>query len=315
MGQKCLVTGAAGGIGRHLCEKLKSLGHEVFKLDIKIGSYHDIRLPSNVNAAFEAFKPEWVFHLAALADVVPSIEKPYEYHRTNVDGTVHVLEAARQYGVKRFIYAASASCYGKDPTSPVFEHDPVNPAYPYALTKYVAEQYVRHYSEVYGVPAISLRLFNVYGPGLRTGGAYGALVGIFLSQLANGLPLTIVGDGQQARDFVFVSDVCEAFVAAANSPLVNEVFNVGSRHPQSVNTLVNLLGNPPSVHIPDRPGEPRMIYADISKIDGWLGWTPKVRFADGVKIMLEHLQDYKNAPLWTPEKIADATREWFRCLK
>lgn len=311
---RCLVTGACGGIGTHLSEYLLKAGHSVFKLDLKISSHHDIRYTANLNMAFDSFQPDWVFHLAALADIVPSIEEPYVYHRTNVDGTVNLLEHSRKYEVKKFIYAASSSCYGPEPVTPTYENYLIEPAYPYALTKWIGEQYVLHYEKVYGLNALSLRLFNCYGSGFRTSGAYGAVFGVFLSQIANGFPLTIVGDGEQKRDFVHVSDVCDAFLRAAESDLTGEIFNIGSGKPQSINRLAKLLGATQTINIPDRPGEPRVTHAKIKKAKELLDWEPQVSFEDGVRDMLKQVSTYKYAPLWTPEKIENATKTWFQHL-
>ena len=157
---------------------------------------------------------DWVFHLAALADIVPSIQHPLQYMRANVDGTVAVLEAARAARVNRFIYAASSSCYGIPHFYPTPEDSEIRPQYPYALSKYLGEQCVLHWNQVYGLPCVSLRLFNVYGPRARASGTYGAVFGVFLAQKLAGKPFTIVGDGSQTRDFTFVTDVAAAFVAA-----------------------------------------------------------------------------------------------------
>ncbi len=171
-----------------------------------------------------------------------------------------------------------------------------------------------HWARVYGVPAVSLRLFNVYGPRHRTSGAYGAVFGVFLTQLLAGEPLTVVGDGTQTRDFTFVGDVVRAFVAAAESDRTGMVYNVGSGRAQSVNRLVELLGTPEIVHVPNRPGEPDCTLADISRICGDLGWEPRVGFEAGVGIMLEHIDDWRDAPLWTTGRIEEATADWFRYL-
>ena len=176
------------------------------------------------------------------------------------------LEAARRTGVKRFVYVASSSCYGIPSSYPTPETAPADPRYPYALTKYLGEQLVMHWAQVYRLPAVSVRLFNVYGPRARTSGTYGAVFGVFLAQLLAGEPLTIVGDGEQTRDFTFVTDVVDALIAVAESDKIGEIYNVGSGQPVSVNELVRLLGSPPSVHIPKRPGEPDCTWADISKI-------------------------------------------------
>ena len=255
-----------------------------------------------------------VFHLAARADIVPSIEDPEAYFRANVDGTFAVLEAARRHSVRRLIYVASSSSYGIPAVYPTPETAPPDPRYPYALTKHLGEQLVLHWAKVYRLPAVSLRLFNVYGPRARTSGTYGAVFGVFLAQLLAGKPLTIVGDGEQTRDFTFVSDVIDALMAAVQSGRSGEVYNVGSGSPVSVNELVSLLGSPACTHIPKRPGEPDCTWADISKIRAQLGWQPKVGIAEGVRIMRENIDYWSDAPVWTAAQIAEATSDWFRLL-
>ena len=255
-----------------------------------------------------------IFHLAARADVVPSIQEPEAYFRSNVDGTFAVLEAARRFDVRRLVYVASSSCYGIPDTYPTPETTPTDPQYPYALTKMLGEQLVLHWAKVYGLPAVSVRFFNVYGPRSRTSGTYGAVFGVFLAQLLAGKPLTIVGDGEQTRDFTFVSDVVDALLAVAASDRIGDVYNVGSGKPVSVNELVRHLGAPATVHIPKRPGEPDCTWADIGKIKRDLGWQPKVSFADGVKTMLQNIDYWRDAPVWTTSSIAEATSDWFKFL-
>jgi UDP-glucose 4-epimerase len=251
--------------------------------------------------------------LAALADVIPSINRPLDYHNANVEGTVRVLEAARAANVPRLVYAASSSCYGIPNQFPTSESAPARPMYPYALTKYVGEQYVMHWAQTYGMACISLRLFNVFGPRHRSSGAYGAVFGVFLAQKLAGKPFTVVGDGGQTRDFTYVTDVTNAFVMAAESELTGQIFNVGSGGTHSINRLVELLGGQ-RVHIPTRPGEPDQTFADITRIRELLGWRPEVSFEQGVTMMLQHIEDFSDAPIWTPDAIADATRDWFRFL-
>lgn len=256
---------------------------------------------------------DWVFHLAALADIVPSVQRPLAYHRANVGGTVAVLEAARRAGVKRIVYAASSSCYGIPDEFPTPETAPIGPMYPYALTKYLGEQYVLHWNRVYRLACVSLRLFNVYGPRSRTSGAYGAVFGVFLAQKMAGKPFTVVGDGTQTRDFTFVTDVVDAFVRAAESNVGGEIFNVGSGQTYSVNRLVELLGGE-VVHVPKRPGEPDCTLADTTKIQRVLGWRPRVSFDQGVRIMLQNIDHWRDAPVWDEKSIADATQDWFAYL-
>jgi UDP-glucose 4-epimerase len=255
----------------------------------------------------------WVFHFAALADIVPSIERPETYLRANVMGTLGVLEAARAAHAERFVYSASSSCYGIPDVYPTPETAAIRTEYPYALSKLLGEQMAFHWSRVYHLPVVSLRYFNAYGPRSRTSGTYGAVFGVFLAQKLNDHPFTVVGDGTQTRDFVFVTDVARANLMAAQSGCVGEVFNVGTGAPQSVNRLVELLGGP-VVHVPKRPGEPDSTHADISKIRRVLGWEPQVGFEEGVKVMLDHIGDWRAAPVWTVDTIARATRDWFKYL-
>ena len=281
----------------------KSPNFEFFKIDIC-----DFEELSNVFTDIE-----WVFHLAALADVVPSIENPEDYFKANVIGTFNVTKLSTESNVKRFVYAASSSCYGIPTKFPTNEETECSPRYPYALTKYLGEQIVAHWNSVYGLPALSLRLFNVYGPRARTSGTYGAVFGVFLAQKLAGVPYTVVGDGTQTRDFTYVSDVCQAFLAAAESNLTGEVMNVGSGNTYQVNELVRLLEGP-VVNIPKRPGEPDCTFADISKIRERLGWSPEINFEKGVDMMLQHIDDWQDAPIWDASKIEKATKSWFRYL-
>lgn len=321
-----IVTGGAGFIGSHLVDSLLSQGRKVCVFDIKSETPNLTQHAENPDFAyyridigreyfddlFEKIQPEHVYHLAALADIIPSIKEPELYFRTNVTGTLKVLQAARHVQAKRFIYAASSSCYGEFPRFPTSESQPEQPQYPYALTKYLGEQLVTHWMNVYQIPAVSLRLFNAYGRRARSNGAYGAMFGTFLAQKKNGLPLTVVGDGTQERDFIHVSDVVDAFIRAAQSEYCG-VYNVGTGSPESINYIAKLIGGS-VVHIPKRPGEPIITCADISKIKQHFGWEPKKDIESGVKELLDHLDDYAGAPLWTPEKIASATKEWFMHL-
>lgn len=325
---RTVVTGGAGFIGSHLVDRLLADGHSVRVLDnFSTGRPENLAHVANdprlslerVDVSSEPRLEvllrgaDWVFHLAALADIVPSIERPMDYHRANVDGTVVLLEAARRAAVGRFLYAASSSCYGIPDVYPTPETAPARPQYPYALSKLLGEHCVLHWSQVYRLPAVSLRLFNVYGPRSRTSGTYGAVFGVFLAQKLNGQPYTVVGDGTQSRDFTFVADVADAFVTAAHSTTVGKVFNVGTGAPVSVNRLVELLEGD-VVHVPKRPGEPDRTHADIGAIQRELGWRPKVAIEEGVRILLENIEYWRTAPVWTPKSIQVATRAWFRYL-
>ena len=325
---KALITGGAGFIGSHLSDKLIKLGHEVIiidnlsngrlnniehLLDKKNFKFHELDI-INLEDIRPIFKDvDWVFHLAGIGDIVPSIENPKQYYDCNVTGTFNVLESSRAVGVKKIIYAASSTCYGIPDNYPTAETADIRPQFPYALTKYMGEELIMHWSQTYNIPAISLRLFNVYGPRSRTSGAYGAVFGVFLAQKLAEKPYTIVGDGKQTRDFTFVSDIAAAFIAAAESDVSGEIINIGSDNTYSVNRLVELLdGN--VVHIPKRPGEPDCTWADISKARKLLNWKPKVSLEEGVGIVLDNIDFWREAPLWTPKTIADATKNWFKYL-
>jgi UDP-glucose 4-epimerase len=254
-----------------------------------------------------------VYHLAALADIVPSIENPREYFETNVNGTFNVLEASIENKIKKFVYSASSSCYGIAKEYPTTETAKIDPQYPYALTKYLGEETVMHFEKVYKLPAISLRFFNVYGPRARTTGAYGAVFGVFLAQKLNNKPLTVVGDGSQTRDFTYVIDVANAIYTASLSDISGEIFNVGSSGHYSVNQLVSLLDSE-TIQIPRRPGEPDCTFADVSKIKKMLNWEAKVSFEEGVKKLLNKIEDFKDAPIWDKKTIEKATEKWFEYL-
>lgn len=324
-----IVTGGSGFIGSHIVDRLLADGHIVTVIDnFSTGrpenldhqkSHPELRLIQGEVTDKDSISPlfddiDWVFHLAALADIVPSIQKPDKYFRSNVDGTFNILEICREKKIKRLVYAASSSCYGIPDIYPTPETAPIRTEYPYALTKYLGEQLVLHWEKVYKIPAVSLRFFNVYGPRSRTSGTYGAVFGVFLAQKLNGKPFTIVGDGKQTRDFTFVTDVVNACVMAAESNITGEIMNVGSGGTYSVNKLVELLGPGEIIHIPKRPGEPDCTFADITRIRNLLGWEPKVSFEEGVKIMLENKDYWRKAPIWTPDKIKEATKDWFRYL-
>ena len=326
--KKALVTGGCGFIGSHLVELLLNEDYEVNVLDnMSTGRQSNLNNVSG-KKKLEVFEGdlndfsliqeslidcEYIFHLAALADIVPSILDPSGYFNTNVNGTVNLLEVARKSNIKKLVYSASSSCYGIPDMYPTSESADIKPMYPYAFTKWIGEQAVLHWGKVYNLPVISLRLFNVYGPRSRTSGTYGAVFGVFLAQKLAGRALTVVGDGSQTRDFTYVSDVAKAFLAAAESSVTSDIFNVGSKNTYSVNYLTSLLGGE-TVNLPKRPGEPDSTYADTEKIEKILNWKPEVSFELGVKNMLENIEYWRDAPIWDPESIEIATKEWFRFL-
>ena len=322
-----VVTGGAGFIGSHTVDLLLDRGFRVHVIDNLVGGREanlarhrgsaDLVLDRRDVRALEAGDALFagatcVFHFAGIGDIVPSIERPVEYVSANVQGTVRVLEAARHARVRKLVYAASSSCYGLAAV-PTREDHPIASQYPYALSKYMGELAVLHWHRVYGLPVNSIRIFNAYGPRSRTSGAYGAVFGVFLRQKLAGMPFTVVGDGTQRRDFVYVTDVARAFFLAAETDRVGEVYNLGAGDPQSVNRLVELLGGV-VVTLPRRPGEPDCTWADIGKIRRELGWTPEVSFEDGVRHVLAEIDYWKDAPLWDPESITRATETWFTIL-
>src|SRR5438445_6077222 len=312
-----VVTGGAGFIGSHMVDLLVERGFRVRIIDNFVGG-------RAANLAQHTTKPEvilderdvralatdyklfagsrYVFHFAGIGDIVPSIEQPNEYMAANVQGTVHVLEAARHAGVHKLVYAASSSCYGRAAV-PTAEDHPIAPQYPYALSKYLGELAAFHWHQVYRLPVNAIRIFNAYGTRARTSGAYGAVFGVFLRQKLAGAPFTVVGDGTQRRDFVYATDVAAAFLRAAETERTGEAWNVGAGNPQSVNRLVELLGGR-VVHLPKRPGEPDCTWADIGKITRELGWKPVVSFEEGVARVLAEIDYWRDAPLWDAASIA-----------
>lgn len=324
-----VVTGAAGFIGSHAVDALLERGYEVRGIDdLSHGRRENLKHQSgNAKLKLEILDlrklaPESpifkdaaiVLHFGGIGDIVPSIDKPLEYLSVNVMGTVHALEAARHAGVRKFVYAASSSCYGKDAPVPTTEEAAIVPEYPYALSKFMGEETARHWQKVYGLPTVSIRIFNAYGTRSRTTGAYGAVFKVFLAQKLAGKPYTVVGDGTQRRDFVYVTDVARAFVMAAESDRQDVIYNVGADAPQTVNRLVELLGGE-TVRLPKRPGEPDCTWADISKIKRELGWEPQVSFEKGVTEMLKNIDHWRDAPVWDPESIDVATKTWFNRLE
>lgn len=325
---KVVVTGGAGFIGSHLIDILIKKNHEVICIDnfstgrkSNLDHIKDLRnltiVEGDINnqqllkKCFE--NSQYVFHLAALADIVPSIQNPEMYYNSNVTGTLNVLMVAKEAKVEKVIYSASSSCYGIPDCYPTSEEAEIRPQYPYALTKRMGEELVIHFGEVYKLPYISLRLFNVYGTRSRTSGTYGAVFGVFLKQKLDGMPYTVVGDGKQTRDFTYVTDVANAFYTAAVSSVRNEIMNVGSGNTHSVQRLIELLGGD-VVYIPKRPGEPDCTFADTKKIETLLNWKAQVSFEDGVKNVVNQIDYWRDAPLWCKDNIEEATKDWFKYL-
>ncbi len=324
---KYIITGGAGFIGSHLVEKLIKKNKKIIVIDnLSTGRLENIKrfkkkirfIKCDISKKgnwIKEFKGKcYVFHLASLADIVPSIQNPKKYFESNVNGTLNVLEACRKAKIIKFIYSASSSCYGIPKTYPTKESEKMRPMYPYALTKKMGEDLIIHWSKVFGIPFISLRLFNVYGTRSRTSGTYGAMFGVFLAQKLANHPFTIVGSGKQTRDFTYVTDVVDAFLKCSKSKISNEIFNIGSGKTISVNKIVSLIKGK-KVFIKKRPGEPDCTFADISKIKKSIGWVPKIDIEKGVDMLLKDIEYWKKAPVWTPKKINKITKLWFKHLK
>ena len=322
-----VVTGGAGFIGSHMVDLLLARGHRVRVIDNFVGgresnlSQHkgetrlsiercDIRTLDPANAVFAG--ADFVFHFAGIGDIVPSIDRPSEYMEVNVQGTVRVLEGARASGVQKLVYAASSSCYGLADV-PTTEDHPIQLQHPYALSKYAGEMAVLHWGKIYGLPVNSIRIFNAYGPRVRTTGAYGAVFGVFFKQKLAGQPFTVIGDGTQRRDFVYVTDIADAFLRAAESRYSGRFWNLGAGNPQTINRLVELVGGPVTF-VPKRPGEPDTTWSDNTRTVQDLGWKPTVPFDEGVRRMMVDIELWRDAPLWDTELIAAATSTWFRYL-
>lgn len=295
-----LVTGGAGFIGSHLTDALLREGHRVRIVDnFSTGKRSNICVGAECIEAdltdLEAIRPAFrgidgVFHVAALPRVPFSLQHPVESNAANVTGTLHVLEAARESGVKRVVYSASSSAYGDQPTLPLREDMKAMPKNPYGLQKYVAEEYCRIYAECLGIETVSLRYFNVYGPRMADEGAYVTVISIFIRQRKAGQPFTIVGDGEQTRDFTHVRDVVRANLLAMASPRVGhgEALNIGAEQNRSVNAVAAAIGGPqyPKTFLPPRI-EAQHSLADTRRARELLGWVPQERFEDGIREILE----------------------------
>ena len=322
-----LITGGAGFIGSHTVDLFLSKGFKVRVIDNLAGGNLDNLESQKNNKDLEFLKEdickisvdhkifkdvESIIHFAGIGDIVPSIENPLKYFETNCLGTIKLLEASRLNKIQRFVYAASSSCYGIAKT-PTDEDHPINTMYPYALSKYQGEVSVFHWKKVYGLSVNSIRIFNAYGTRVKTTGAYGAVFGVFFKQKLSNSPLTIVGDGSQSRDFVYVTDVANAFFLATQSSTDGEIFNLGSNNPQTILKLAKLIGGSLEF-IPKRPGEPDCTWANIDKIKRILKWSPSISFEEGVNLMLKEINKWKDAPLWDKDKIKIATEVWFKYM-
>lgn len=290
---KAVVTGGAGFIGSHIADGLLAQGYDVHVIDNLSGGkreqvpegalFHELDV-LNTEAITEVLRgAEAVFHEAALPRVQFSIDYPLESHRANVDGTLSVLVAARDAGVSRVVYAASGSAYGYQSVLPFREDMQANPVNPYGLQKYIGELYLKTFADIYGMQTVSLRYFNVYGPRMDPSGPYGLAIAKFLEQRSQGKPLSIVGDGEQTRDFTHIRDVVRANLAAMKSEKVGkgEVINVGTGRNVSVNFLADLIGGEERTSLPARI-EAQDALADVSRAKALLDWAPEVTLEEGI---------------------------------
>jgi UDP-glucose 4-epimerase len=294
---RSLVTGGAGFIGSNLVDKLLELGHEVIVIDNEYSEAHehfywnqnaqnhklDIRDYENTRRLYEGV--DYVFHIAAEARIQPAIKNPIEAVSINSVGTATVLQCSREANVKRVIYSSTSSAYGRNPI-PNIENQPDDCLNPYAVSKVSGEKLCSMYTELFGLNTVIFRYFNVYGERQPTKGQYAPVIGLFLKQTKNNDPLTIVGDGEQRRDFTNVSDVVIANILAATSDVPHEalgqVYNIGSGVNYSINELASLISNN-QTNIPPRDGESRESLADNSKFKTVFGWEPKVSLVEWVK--------------------------------
>ena len=299
--KKSIVTGGAGFIGSNLVDHLIKIGHKVVVIDNFVSgkksnlSHHkktdvkivklDISKSKKLDKYFK--KIDYVFHLAGLAEIIPSIKKPKKYFKTNVFGTFNVVEAAKKARVKKLIYAASSSCYGSPKKFPTSEKEKIDIQHPYGMTKYLGEELVLMYASIFNMPNVSFRFFNVYGPRLNISGQYSAVFGNFLKQKATKKPLTVVGNGKQTRDFIHVDDLTNAFIKIAKSNLVNKVYNLGSGNETSINKIASLFGGK-KTFLSKRPSEPNRSCANISKIKKDINWKPTITIEEGIKRLLKN---------------------------
>ena len=301
MKKRSIITGGAGFIGSNLTDHLVRIGHKVIVLDNFVSgkksnlSHHrkqdvkiikiDISKSKNLDKYFKGV--HYVFHFAALAQIIPSIKNPKKYFKNNVIGTLKVVEAVKKVKIKKLIYAASSSCYGTPKKLPTSEKDRIDLKNPYAVTKFIGEEIIMKYAEMFKMPNISFRFFNVYGPRLNVSGQYGAVISNFLSQTKNKKPLTIVGNGKQTRDFIHVDDLANAFIKVLKSKHSNKIYNLGSGKKTSINYIANIF-NGKKKFIPIRPGEPKDSLANISKLKKDLKWRPKIPIETGITKLLRN---------------------------
>ncbi len=299
---RALITGGAGFIGSHLADKLIKEGYEVFVVDnLRSGKTANVEHHYNTSKflfenrdiqddgmydIFRIFRPEVVFHMAAIPGVPFSVAEPVESNLVNVQGLVNLLHLSNKFGVKKFVFSSSSSVYGGTDILPTPESTELNPKSPYALQKRIGEDYCRYFSEHYGLESVSLRYFNVFGPRQFGDSPYAAVISAFLDAKKLGKKAKIFGDGEQFRDFCYVDNVVQANMLAASydEPLAGDVFNVGCGKQTSVNQLKKMLKLGDVEYLPVRDGDVKCSTADISKISKLMGYKPTVEFKEGLKL-------------------------------
>jgi UDP-glucose 4-epimerase len=298
-----LVTGGAGFLGAALANRLAADGHAVHVLDDLSNGRRELLDPGiaftegdvdNIPLLWSLLQDvDSVYHLAARVSVPQSILHPREYNRVNVGGTVSLMEAMRDTGVGRVVFASSGAVYGDQPRQPVREDDPPRPDSPYAVSKWSAEQYIHTIGTLWGIETVALRIFNAYGPNQSLPASHAPVVPRFMQQALGGGSIVIFGDGQQTRDFVYVDDVVAALVAAVTARNVNrQVINIGSGQETSIRELVDRIaratGRPAAIITnPQKPGGVPRLAADISRARELLGFRPKVGLDEGLRLTLE----------------------------
>lgn len=328
-----LVTGGAGFIGSHTVDELSKNNrvNKIFILDdLSNGTLSNIETHKK-NKKVEFIKKDInllrkndkllreidnIIHYAGSGSIVPSIENPRKYFKDNLNGTINVLDCARNNKVKSFIYAASSSCYGLAKT-PTKENHKISCESPYAVSKYMGELATMHFGKVYKFRVNSIRIFNAFGERINTKGAYGSVFPVFFKQFLEKKPLTLVGDGKQKRDYIYVTDVAKAFIKLSLLDSVNqEIFNLGSGKPISINYLISKLcgKNYKVIKLPRRPAEPNITHANIKKIKSLIKWKPIISFEEGLENMKKNIEYWRGSKLWTKKIINKHTETWFNYL-
>lgn len=328
-----LVTGGAGFIGSHTVDELSKIEkvNKIFVVDnLNNGSLNnlknqkknqkiefikkDISLLSDNNKLFKDV--DHIIHYAGSGSIVPSIENPKEYFKNNLNGTINILDCARKNKIKSFVYAASSSCYGLADT-PTDEFHRISCESPYAMSKYMGEMATMHLGKIYKMRVNSIRIFNAFGERINTNGVYGSVFPVFFKQFLEKKPLTLVGNGNQKRDYIYVIDVAKAFIKLSFSKKINqEIFNLGSGRPISINYLINKLcgKNYKTIKLPKRPAEPKITYANIDKIKNHLRLDPFITFEEGLERMKKNIEYWRDSKLWNQSNINKHTKTWFNYL-